>query len=68
DISILNSIVGREPERVSVVARDYDETGLESVAYLTLEYPRNLIGHIHVSWLSPVKIRRMLIGGSSKMI
>ena len=68
DISILRYLVGHEPERVSAVARDYNQIGLESVAYITLEYPQHLIGHIHVSWLSPVKIRRMLIGGSSKMI
>ncbi len=68
DISILRYLVVHEPERVSVVARDYNQIGLESVAYITLEYPQHLIGHIHVSWLSPVKIRRMLIGGSSKMI
>ena len=68
DISIFNSLAGSEPERVSAVARDYDELGVESVAYLTLEYPAKLIGHVHVSWLSPVKIRRMIIGGSDKMI
>jgi predicted dehydrogenase len=68
DISILRYLTGGEPERVSVVARDYDDLGLESVAYVTLEYPEGFIGHIHVSWLSPVKIRRMIMGGSSKMI
>ena len=40
----------------------------ENVAYLTLFYDDNLIAHIHVNWLSPVKIRQTLIGGDKKML
>jgi len=40
----------------------------ENIAYLTLFYENNVIAHIHANWLSPVKIRRTLIGGSQKMI
>jgi predicted dehydrogenase len=40
----------------------------ENVAYLTLFFDHNLIGHINVNWLSPVKVRQTLIGGSKKMI
>jgi predicted dehydrogenase len=35
---------------------------------LTLFFANNLIAHIHVNWLAPVKIRRTLIGGSQKMV
>ena len=42
--------------------------GLEDVAYLTVYYPNNLIAHINVNWLSPVKIRQTLLAGSKKMI
>ena len=68
DISILLYLVGRDPDRVSVVARNYNQRGPESLAHIILEYSTELIGHIHVSWLSPVKIRRILIGGSNKTI
>ena len=42
--------------------------GTENVAFLTLFFEGNLIAHIHVNWLAPVKVRRTLIGGSKKMI
>ena len=40
----------------------------ENVAYLTLFFETSLIAHVHVNWLAPVKVRRTLIGGASKMI
>jgi predicted dehydrogenase len=38
------------------------------VAYLTCFFESNLIAHLHLNWLSPVKIRRTIIGGSSQML
>lgn len=40
----------------------------EDVSYIYATYPNNVIAHLHVSWLSPVKIRKMLIVGTKKMI
>jgi predicted dehydrogenase len=40
----------------------------ENIAYLSLHFDNNLIAHVHVNWLAPVKIRRTLIGGSRRMI
>src|SRR5581483_11227529 len=40
----------------------------ENLAYLTLFYPNQLIAHVHANWLSPVKIRQTIIGGSEKMV
>ncbi|MCX7625160.1 MAG: Gfo/Idh/MocA family oxidoreductase [Candidatus Sumerlaeaceae bacterium] len=40
----------------------------EDVAYVTAFFERNIIAHFHVNWLSPVKIRLILIGGSRKMV
>jgi predicted dehydrogenase len=42
--------------------------GLEDVAFLTFYFPHNVIAHINVNWLSPVKIRTTLIGGEKKMV
>jgi predicted dehydrogenase len=39
-----------------------------NIAYLNLFFDSKLIAHIHVNWLAPVKVRRTLVGGSSKMI
>ena len=39
-----------------------------NIAFLTLFFDSNVIAHLHVNWLAPVKLRRTLIGGSRKMI
>ena len=41
---------------------------MEDVAFMTIYFPRNVIAHINVNWLSPVKIRTTLIGGQKKML
>jgi predicted dehydrogenase len=38
------------------------------VAFITVYFPRNVIAHINVNWLSPVKVRTTLIGGEKKMV
>jgi len=41
---------------------------MEDMAYITLYFPNNIIAHINVNWLSPVKVRTTLIGGQRKML
>ena len=41
---------------------------LESLAYITVHFEDNVIAHFNVSWMSPVKVRQILVGGSRKMI
>ncbi len=53
---------------VSATGLSHVAGGPENIAYLTLFFDSDLIAHIHVNWLAPVKIRRTLIGGSRKMI
>jgi predicted dehydrogenase len=40
----------------------------ENVAYVTVHFDRDLLAHFHVNWLAPVKMRRMLLGGSQRMV
>jgi hypothetical protein len=35
---------------------------------MTLYFPENVIAHINVNWLSPVKVRTTLIGGEKRMV
>jgi predicted dehydrogenase len=42
--------------------------GYVDVAYITVYYPNNVIAHVNVNWLSPVKVRTTLIGGEKKML
>jgi predicted dehydrogenase len=68
DFSIMDYLFKEEPEYISAVASKHFSSGLEEMAHITLVYKNNLIGHVHLSWLSPVKLRKILIGGSKKMI
>ncbi len=68
DISIMHSLLSQKPESVLATGVDHLKNGLENIAYLSVFYPNNVLGHIHVNWLSPVKVRETLIAGTKKMI
>ena len=68
DISICNHILNLKPKSVQAVGISHTENDIENIAYLTLKYENNIIAHFNCSWVSPVKIRQMLIGGSEKMV
>jgi predicted dehydrogenase len=68
DISILNYICIDKPLSVNATGVCHTENGVENVAYLTLNYQKDMIAHFNCSWSSPVKIRKFLIGGDKKMI
>lgn len=68
DISICRHLLGERPLGVQAVGVSHTGNQLENIAYLTLFYPDNKIAHFNCSWISPVKIRQMLVGGDEKMI
>jgi predicted dehydrogenase len=67
DISVMDYIVGQKPVSVSAVGSSHFNS-IEDMAYVTVNFEKNLLAHFHVNWLSPVKVRKILIGGSKKMI
>ena len=69
DISIIQYWLG-DPEPISVSKQGmaYMQDGIEDVVFLSLEYPSKIIANIHVSWLDPQKVRKMIIVGSRKMV
>ena len=67
DLSIMDHLIKAEPEAV-VATGERHLNGVEDVAFMTIYFPRNVIAHINVNWLSPVKIRTTLIGGQKKML
>jgi predicted dehydrogenase len=67
DLSIMDYIIQAEPEAI-VATGEKHLNGVEDVAFMTIYFPRNVIAHINVNWLSPVKIRTTLIGGQKKMV
>src|SRR5271154_5913181 len=67
DLSIMDYLIKEKPEAV-VATGERHLNGVADIAFMTLYYPGNMIGHINVNWLSPVKVRTTLIGGEKKML
>jgi predicted dehydrogenase len=70
DLSILDFVLpfGLRPEGVAAHGADPLSTGKSCVGYLTMPLPGGAIVHLHVNWLSPTKIRQMVIGGSERTL
>jgi predicted dehydrogenase len=68
DFSILDYLFRREPTSVSATGINHFAGTPENLAYITLFYDSSFIAHINVSWLSPVKVRLILVGASENMI
>src|SRR3984893_3543163 len=69
DISIIQYWLGN-PEPLSVCRQGmaYMQEGIDDVVFLNLEYPSKVIANVHVSWLDPQKVRKMIVVGSRKMV
>lgn len=68
DFSLLDHLLGEQPVAVSASGTNHFPGTPENLAYVTLFYESGTIAHANVSWLAPVKVRQILIGGSKKMI
>lgn len=68
DLSILHYLTGEKPHYINAFATRINRMTHENIAYIQLNYPSGFKAFINCSWISPVKIRKMLIGGTQKMI
>jgi predicted dehydrogenase len=68
DLSIMDFVLGRQPSSVSATGLAHVPGKPENIAYMTMFFDGQLIGHIHVNWLAPVKVRRTLLSGSRRML
>lgn len=68
DISIFNYLFDGSPVNVSARGQKSLGTHLEDLAFTTMEYPKNIIANLHVSWLDPKKVRQITIVGEKKMV
>ena len=67
DLSIMDYLINESPEAVVATGANH-LNGHADVAFITVYFPRNIVAHINVNWLSPVKVRTTLIGGKDKML
>ena len=68
DLSIVDFLLGKLPRALSATGAAHAGNDIEDVAYLNLDYGDGLIANFHVNWLSPVKIRQMMLGGSDRSL
>jgi predicted dehydrogenase len=68
DISIIQYLLeDQKPEKVSSQGMSFIQEGIDDVVFLNIRYP-NSLANVHVSWLDPLKVRKIVIVGSEKMI
>jgi predicted dehydrogenase len=67
DLSIMDHLIKANPEAIVATGQKHLNCH-EDVAFMTLYFPDNVIAHINVNWLSPVKVRTTLIGGEKRML
>ena len=68
DLSIMDHLIPNKKLMVSATGSHYYGDDIVAKSLLTIYMENNVVGHINVSWVSPVKIRQTLLGGTSKMI
>jgi predicted dehydrogenase len=67
DLSILDFVLGRTPRWVSALgARHYGPN--ENLAYVTIGFDDEVLAHFHFNWVAPVKVRRIIVGGTQRML
>ena len=67
DVSIMHYLIADKPTAVSAVGVNHFNE-FADMAYIAVQHHKQLMSHFHVNWISPVKIRRILIGGCTQMV
>lgn len=68
DLSMLRYWLGSDPVDIIARGESYLKPHTEDVVFVTLTYPKQVLASVHVSWLDPVKIRRVTVVGDRKMV
>jgi predicted dehydrogenase len=67
DFSIIDHLFEEAPIHVEATGYCHLNANLPDIAYITLHFASRMIAHLNLSWMSPVKVRRIAIGGSQRM-
>ncbi len=68
DFSILTYLFDFKPKSLIAIGSRLRHPYYEDIVHITLKYENGFIAHVHVSWISPIKIRKTIIAGDKKMI
>lgn len=72
DFSILLYLVNETPTHVyalglNPIRHPRHKESFESIAYINVFFKSGLMAHFHISWLAPIKTRRLMVVGSKQM-
>jgi predicted dehydrogenase len=68
DFAIMNYLFLEEPEHVEATGYCHVNPHLPDIVYVTAHYKSHMIAHLNLSWMSPVKVRRIAVGGNKQMV
>lgn len=68
DLSIIDHLFKAEPIEIEASGYCHINPTSPDIGFVTLHYPNDMVAHLNLSWMSPVKVRRIAVGGSNKMV
>lgn len=68
DVSIFNYLLDSKPLWISATGSKVLRKLHEDVGFVTLGYQDGVVGHIHVSWADPNKVREVVVVSSNQRI
>jgi predicted dehydrogenase len=68
DFAMVFHWLGETPVELSAAGQAFVQRGIPDVAFVNMRFPSGAMANVHVSWLSPSKLRQMTIVGSKKML
>lgn len=68
DLSIIDCLVDDEVVEIDISGHCHVTPGVADTIYMTLHYARNMVAHLSLSWMSPVKVRRVAVGGTRQTV
>jgi predicted dehydrogenase len=68
DLAIVDTLVDDAPVEVSATGHSIEPGAPPDVAHITLLFGGRRIAHVHVNWLTAVKLRRTIVGGERSTV
>jgi predicted dehydrogenase len=68
DLSIVQYVVGKKVVSVQATGSSHNPREFADVAYVDVRFEDGVHAHLHLSWLSPVKVRRMIFSGTKSSV
>ncbi len=68
DLSVIDHLVDEQVVGIDVTGYCHVNPGLPDMVYMTLHYASEAVAHFNLSWMSPMKVRRFVIGGTRQML